>query len=298
MTTKWRLRWAAVITTSLIGMVGEPLANSIQHYPFQYGDVCWIVGLAVVPFLAIPTWRNTETPLLGWVQIAHPLFYSLGFFWQYPFNSQAWLWPLLVFLGNLSFVAYWWLNAIDDDGHLRNPLARVIIGLGTVVWTGIGLIILLCYVPASPSAPASAYAAFPGGALYRSLLSDSSWSPGLVIYRGLLIAIAALTIWLALHAHPHEKGTRWLIAAMATVGAGWGSGLDDVGNNWLLGPTGLLATLVTFAELVAIPYLVVILTARGGPRPTPVEETPPGHVEEESPDHVDAVTGNPSEPSL
>src|SRR6195952_1686928 len=256
MTIQWRLRWAAVITTSLIGMVGEPLANSIQHYPFQYGDVCWIVGLAVVPFLAIPTWRNTETPLLGWVQIAHPLFYSLGFFWQYPFHSQAWLWPLLVFLGNLSFVAYWWLNAIDDDGHLRNPLARVIIGLGTVVWTAIGLIILLCYVPDSPSAPPSAYAAFPGGALYRSLLSDSPWSPGLVIYRGLLIAIAALTIWLALHAHPHEKGTRWLIAAMAIVGAGWGSGLDDVGKKWLLGPTGLPPTLVTFPALVAIPPLV------------------------------------------
>ena len=36
-----------------------------------------------------------------------------------------------MFFGNLSFVAYWWLNAIDDDGHLRNPLARMIIGLGT-----------------------------------------------------------------------------------------------------------------------------------------------------------------------
>jgi hypothetical protein len=294
MTMQWRLRWAAVIATSLIGMVGEPLANSIQNYPFQYGDVFWIVGLAVVPFLAIPTWRNTETPLLGWVQIAHPLFYSLGFFWQYPFNGQAWLWPLLVFLGNLSFVAYWWLNAIDDDGHLRNPLARVTIGLGTVVWTGIGLVILLCYVPETPSAPASAYAVFPGGAMYRSLFSDSPWSPGVVIYRGLLISIAALTIWLALHADPHEKSTRWLIAAMAIVAAGWGSGLEDVGNNWLLGPSGLLATLVTFAEFVAIPYLVVILTARGR-QPTSVEELPPGHVEE-FPYHVDAVTGAQSQP--
>jgi hypothetical protein len=283
MSTQWRLRWAAVIATSFIGIVGEPLANSIQNYPFQYGDVFWIVGLAVVPFLAVPTWRNTETPLLGWVQVAHPLFYSLGFYWQYPFHNQAWLWPLLVFLGNLSFVAYWWLNAIDDDGHLRNPLARVIIGLGTVVWTGIGLVILLCYVPGSPSAPTSAYAVIPGGPLYRSLFSDSPWSPGVVIYKTLLISIAALTIWLALHADPHEKSTRWLIATMAIVTAGWGSGLEDLGNNWLLGRSGLLATLVTFAEFVAIPFLVVILTAHGR-QPDPVEESPPARAEE-SPDH-------------
>ena len=287
MVTKWRLRWAAVIATSLVGIVGEPLANSIQGYPFGYADVFWIVGLALVPFLAIPTWRNTGKPLLGWVQIAHPLFYSLGFFWQYPFNSQAWLWPLLVFLGNLSFVAYWWLNAIDDDGQLRNPLARVIIGLGTLVWTGIGLVILLCYVPDSPSAPTSAYAVFPGGAVYRSLFSDSPLSPGAVIYKGLLISIAALTIWLALHADPHEKTLRWLIAAMAIVAAGWGSGLEDVGNNWLLGPSGLLATLVTFTEFVAIPYLVVILVARGRPRAS---------VEESHTDHVDAVTVTQSQP--
>jgi hypothetical protein len=273
MTIQWRRRWAVVVATSVIGIVGEPLANSIQNYPFQYGDVFWIVGLAVVPFLAVPTWRNTATPLLGWVQVAHPLFYSLGFYWQYPFDGQAWLWPLLVFLGNLSFVAYWWLNAIDDDGHLRNPLARVIIGLGTVVWTGIGLIILLCYEPDSASAPRSAYAWFPGGALYRSLLSDSPWSPGLLIYKGLLIAVAGLTIWLALHARPHEKRTRWLIAAMAIVGASWGSGIDEVGDSWLLGPSGLLATLVTFAEFVMIPYLVVVLTAHGR-RPEPVELSP------------------------
>lgn len=295
MTMQWRLRWAAVVATSLIGMVGEPLANSIQHYPFRYGDVFWIVGLAVVPFLAIPTWRNTETPLLGWVQVAHPLFYSLGFYWQYPLNSQAWLWPLLVFLGNLSFVAYWWLNAIDDDGHLRNPLARVIIGLGTVVWTAIGLIILLCYVPDSPSAPTSAYAVFPGGQLYRSLFSDSPWSPGVVIYRGLLISIAALTIWLALHAEEHERRPRWLIAAMAIVAACWGSGLEDVGSSWLLGPSGLLATLVTFAEFVAVPYLVVILTARGR-QPDPGEESRRDRVEV-SPDQIDAASGTHSQPS-
>lgn len=266
MTVQWQLRWAAVLATSLVGVVGEPVANSIQNYPFQYGDVFWIVGLAVVPFLAVPTWRNTATPLLGWVQIAHPLFYSLGFFWQYPFDGQSWLWPLLVFLGNLSFVAYWWLNAIDDEGHLSNPLARVIIGLGTVVWTGIGLIILLCYLPDSPSAPHSVYAVFPGGALYRSLFSDSSWNAGLLIYKGLLISVAVLTVWLALHAPPLEKRTRWLIAAMAIVGASWGSGLEDVGANWLLGPSGLLATLVTFAEFVVIPYLVVVLTAHGRTR--------------------------------
>jgi hypothetical protein len=286
MTIQWRLRWAAVIATSLIGMVGEPLANSIQNYPFQYGDVFWIVGLAVVPFLAVPTWRNTGTPFLGWVQVAHPLFFSLGFYWQYPFDGQAWLWPLLVFLGNLSFVAYWWLNATDDEGHLSNPLARMIIALGTVVWTGIGLIILLCYVPGSPSEPDSAYAVFSGGALYRSLFSDSPWSPGAVIYKGLLISVAALTVWLALHARPHEKGTRWLIAAMAIVGASWGSGLDDVGDTWLLGPSGLLATLVTFAEFVVIPYLVVVLTARGRQR----------DLVELSPDHVDAMTGTQPQP--
>jgi hypothetical protein len=266
MTVQWQLRWAAVLATSLVGVVGEPVANSIQNDPFQYGDVFWIVGLAVVPFLAVPTWQNTATPLLGWVQIAHPLFYSLGFFWQYPLDGQSWLWPLLVFLGNLSFVAYWWLNAIDDEGHLSNPLARVIIGLGTVVWTGIGLIILLCYVPDSRSAPHSVYALFPGGALYRSLFSDSSWSAGLLIYKGLLISVAVLTAWLALHARRHEKRTRWLIAAMAIVGASWGSGLEDVGANWLLGPNGFLATLVTFAEFVVIPYLVVVLTARGRKR--------------------------------
>ncbi|MCW2786496.1 MAG: hypothetical protein JWP74_3013 [Marmoricola sp.] len=266
MTIQWRLRWTAVVATCLLGVVGEPLANSIQNYPFQYGDVFWIVGLGVVPFLAVPTWRNTAKPLLGWVQIAHPLFYSLGFYWQYPLDSQSWLWPLLVFLGNLSFVAYWWLNAIDDDGQLRNRLAQAIIGVGTIVWTGIGLIILLCYVPESPSAPHSDYAVFSGGALYRSLFSESSWSPGLVIYKGLLISVAALTVWLALHARPHEKRTRWLIATMAIVGACWGSGLDDVGDNWLLGPDGLLATVVTFAEFVVIPYLVVVLTAHGRQR--------------------------------
>jgi hypothetical protein len=273
MTIQWRLRWAAVILASLVGIVGVPVADSIQDYPFEYGDVFWIVGLAVVPFLAIPTWRNTSTPLLGWVQIAHPLFYSLGFFWQYPFKGQAWLWPLLVLLGNLSFVAYWWLNAIDDDGHLRNPLARVIIAIGTVVWTGIGLIILLCYVPVSASSPHSSYALFPGGALYRSLFSDSSWSPGVLIYKGLLISVAALTVWLALHAPVHEKRTRWLIAVMAIVGAIWGCGLDDVGDNWLLGTSGLLATLVAFAEFVVVPYLVVVLTARGRKR-QPVEPHP------------------------
>lgn len=263
MTMQWRLRWAAVIATSLIGVVGEPLAASIQKLPFQYADVFWIVGLAVVPFLAVPTWLNTARPFLGWVQVAHPLFYSLGFYWQYPFDGQAWVWPLLVFLGNLSFVAYWWLNAIDDDGELRNPLARVIIGIGTVVWAGIGLIILLCYVPESPSAPRSAYAVFPGGAAYRSLFSDSVWSPGALIYKGLLISVAALTIWLALHAGPRERRTRWLIAAMAIVGAVWGSGLEDVGDSWLLGPDGLLTLLVTFAEFVVIPFLVVVLTERG-----------------------------------
>jgi len=287
MTIQWRLRWAAVIATSLIGAFGEPVANSMQKYPFEYGDVFWIVGLAVVPFLALPTWRNTATPLLGWVQVAHPLFYSLGFYWQYPFHGQAWAWPLLVFLGNLSFVAYWWLNAIDDDGHLRNPLARVIIGLGTVVWTGIGLVILLCYVPDPPSAPHSAYAVFPGGALYRSLFSDSPWSPGVVIYKGLLISIAALTVWLALHARPHEKRPRWLIATMAVVGAAWGSGLEDVGDNWLLGPSGLLATLLTFAEFVVIPYLVVVLTARGR-QPERLEA---------SPEHVDVTTARSSRPT-
>jgi hypothetical protein len=273
MTIQWRLRWAAAISTSLVGIVGVPVANSIQNYPFEYGDVFWIVGLAVVPFLAIPTWRNTSTPLLGWVQIAHPLFYSLGFFWQYPFGGQAWLWPLLVFLGNLSFVAYWWLNAIDDDGHLRNPLARVVIGIGTVVWTGIGLIILLCYVPVPASSPHSSYALFPGGALYRSLFSNSAWSPGVLIYKGLLICVGALTVWLALHAPVHEKRTRWLIAVMAIAGAIWGCGLDDVGDNWLLGTSGLVATLVAFAEFVVIPYLVVVLTARGRKR-KPVELPP------------------------
>lgn len=275
MTIQWRLRWAAVISASLVGIVGVPVADSIQDYPFEYGDVFWIVGLAVVPFLAIPTWRNTSTPLLGWVQIAHPLFYSLGFFWQYPFEGQAWLWPLLVFLGNLSFVAYWWLNSIDDDGHLRNPLARVVMGVGTVVWTGIGLIILLCYVPVSASSPHSSYAQFPGGALYRSLFSESPWSPGVLIYKGLLISVAALTVWLALHAPVHEKRTRWLIAVMAIVGAIWGCGLEDVGDSWLLGTSGLLATLVAFAEFVVIPYLVVVLTARGRKR-EPVELPPAG----------------------
>jgi hypothetical protein len=75
---------------------------------------------------------------------------------------------------------------------------------------------------------------------------------------------------------------------MASVAAGWGSGLEDVGSNWLLGPDGLLATLVTFMEFVTIPYLVVILTARSR-QPSPAEETPP--------DHLDAVTGTRSQPS-
>jgi hypothetical protein len=180
-------------------------------------------------------------------------------------------------LGNLSFVAYWWLNAIDDDGHLRNPLAKCIIGLGTAVWTSIGLIILLCHTPTSASAPQSSYAVFPGGALYRSLFSDSPWTPGVLIYKGLLISVAALTVWLAAHAPAHEKRTRWLIAVMATLGAIWGGGLEDVGDNWLLGTTGLIATLMAFAEFVVIPYLVVVLTSRRRTREP--DELPPERVE-------------------
>ena len=122
--------------------------------------------------------------------------------------------------------------------------------------------------------------------MYRSLLSDSPWGPSVVIYKGLLISVAALTVWLALHARPHEKGTRWLIAAMAIVGASWGSGLDDMGDTWLLGPVGLLATLVTFAEFVVIPYLVVVLTARGHQR----------DIVELSPEHVDAMAGKQPRP--
>jgi hypothetical protein len=64
-----------------------------------------------------------------------------------------------------------------------------------------------------------------------------------------------------------------LIAVMAIVGAIWGCGLEDVGDNWLLGTSGLLATLVTFAEFVVIPYLVVVLTARGRSR-EPVQLAP------------------------
>lgn len=40
---------------------------------------------------------------------------------------------------------------------------------------------------------------------------------------------------------------------MATLGAIWGGGLEDVGDNWLLGTTGLIATLMAFAEFVVIP---------------------------------------------
>jgi hypothetical protein len=59
---------------------------------------------------------------------------------------------------------------------------------------------------------------------------------------------------------------RWLIATMVIVGASWGSGLEDVGENSVLGPDGLLATIVTFSDFVVIPYLVVVLTARGRER--------------------------------
>ena len=34
MTVQWQLRWAAVLATSLVGAVGEPVANSMENHPF------------------------------------------------------------------------------------------------------------------------------------------------------------------------------------------------------------------------------------------------------------------------
>ena len=79
---------------------------------------------------------------------------------------------------------------------------------------------------------------------------------------------------LALRVPAHEKRTRWLVAVMATLGAIWGC--EDVGDNWLLGPNGLIATLTALAEFVVIPYLVVVLTGRR--RRRDLDELPPDRV--------------------
>jgi hypothetical protein len=254
----WRVLVA--VLASVVSAAGVPAALLSQHLSPGYADVVLFVGLALVPLLAVPTWTDGASPVLGWVQVAYPLFFSFGFLWAQPAYSVTWLWPLLVFAGNLSFVAIWWLATIDDDGSLRNPLARLIVTLGTALWVGVGFVIILCWVPRAGWTAHDAYAFFPSPAAMRYL--DEDWNAVTWIYTVLLVATAALTCWLAATSVASDRRIRWLIAVTTTVDAGWTIWVQANGPSAETGWSGVVTTVEQFGAIVAIPYFAVLLTRR------------------------------------
>jgi hypothetical protein len=253
-------RRTLAVCASVVAAGGVPAALVASDAPVGYGDVVLFVGLALVPLLAIPTWESSDSPLLGWVQLAYPLLYSSGFLWASAVYQLTWLWPLLVFAGNLSFVAYWWLATIDDDGRLGNPLARLVVAVGTVLWVGVGLVIMFLWVPRPGWRAEDAYAVFPSRAAMRYL--DQDWNAVTWTYSALLVAVALLTTWLALHTSARERTVRWLIALTATIDAVWVIWLEISGADTGSGVVEALSIAEQFTAIVAIPYLVVLLTRR------------------------------------
>ena len=262
----WRI--LVPVLASVVSAAGVPVDLLSQHLSPGYAEVVLFVGLALVPLLAVPTWADSSSPVLGWVQVAYPLFFSFGFLWAEPAYPVTWLWPLLVFAGNLSFVAIWWLATIDDDGTLRNPLARMIVALGTAVWVGVGLVLILCWVPRTGWTAHDAYAFFPSPAAMRYL--DEDWNAVTWIYTVLLVATAALTCWLAVASVAADRPIRWLIAVTTTVDAAWTIWVQVNGASAETGWSGVLTTAEQFSAIVAIPYLAVLLTRRGAQRPRPL----------------------------
>jgi hypothetical protein len=253
-----RSRLLVAIAGSVVAAGGVPADLLSSHTAPAYGDVLLFLGLALVPLLALPTWRDSTSPVLGWIQLAYPVSYSLGFLWAGPAYPLTWLWPLFVFAGNLSFVAFWWLATIDTDGRLRNHLARTIVAVGTVLWVAVGLVIILCWVPRTGWTATDAYAAFPSPAAMRYL--DEDWNAVTWTYVALLAAAAVLTIRFASTADSADRSIRWLIAVATTADAGWTIWTETPGSGTGSGLLGVFSTLEQFTAIVAIPYLVVLLT--------------------------------------